>query len=347
MRKVFLHYGIIFLLAAGIFLISQDIPIFKAPLHKYSETKLAMGTVVRFDVCSENSQEEAVYNAFKTAWKSIENTSRMMSVFDERSDISKINTSKTKPVSVDKKVYLLLAKAIYFSTISDGAFDVTVWPLVQLWKNSKEKNVLPRKRDIEKILKLTGASQIKLLKNYNVQLSHPTVKLDLSGIAKGYAVDEAAAVFRQSGFSDFLIDAGGDIYAGGTNCEGRAWRVGIRDPRDNTRMIDTVLVSNKAITTSGDYEQFFEIQEKRYAHIINPKTGFPSDEVVSATVIAHTAQDADALSTALCVLGPQQGVELINALGPDVASLILTPASEREGYLRTFSKEYKNFQVKE
>ncbi|MBF0523341.1 MAG: FAD:protein FMN transferase [Candidatus Omnitrophica bacterium] len=317
----------------------------KDGLNKYSETKLLMDTVVRIDICATEKDSVSAAKAFQVAWKTMEDDVDMLSVFDENSDISKLNNAKTKPVEVHKKVYNLVAKARYFSDISDGAFDVTVEPLMQLWRDAKKTNKLPAPRAVRKVLNAMGEGQIELLGNNRMRLKNSLTKLDLSGIAKGFVVDEAAQVLRANGFSDFLIVAGGDMYAGGTNIEGRPWQVGVRDPRDKNKVIGIVSLSNKGVTTSGGYERFFEIQGKKYSHIMNPKTGFPAEEALSSTVIANTTEDADALSTALCVLGTQKGTELINSLGGDYASLIVTP--DGQSVVQTASKEYKNFQVKE
>lgn len=347
MKKFLSSYFFIFLLAAAIFFVSQESEVFKPRLVKYSETKIAMGTVVRFDICADMLQQKNVSSVFNIAWRSIKNTENVMSAFDATSEVSQMNASKGKVVNIDRRLYQLLAKSLYFSYVTNGAFDVTVWPLMQLWKTAREKNVLPRDNDIKRILKFSGGGQIKLLDNLRVQLAHPLTQIDLSGIAKGYAVDQVADIFRQAGFSNFLIDAGGDIYAGGMNCEKKPWRVGVRDPEDRLKVIDTIVLTDKAVTTSGSYEQFFEIKGKKYTHILDPRTGYPSEKAISATVIASKAQDADALSTALCVLGPQEGTAVINDLGADVASLIITKDAPEGKILKTISREYKKYQAPE
>ena len=142
-----------------------------------------------------------------------------------------------------------------------------------------------------------------------------------------------------------MIDAGGDIYVGGRNCENKLWRIGVRDPRDKTKIIDVLELTDSAITTSGDYEQYHEVVGKQWSHIMNPLTGYPQEKVSSATVIAPKASWADALSTALCVLGPQEGIALIEKRGEDFAGLIMIKESKNQ--IKTYaSKQYQQMQIK-
>ena len=134
-----------------------------------------------------------------------------------------------------------------------------------------------------------------------IALGHPEARVALGAIAKGYAVDEAARILRENGVERFLVDAGGDVYVGGRNCEGNLWRIGIKDPRQPSRLIDVVEVTDMAVVTSGDYEQYYEIGGRRFSHIISPRTGYPQRDAASATVLAPSAQMADALATALAV----------------------------------------------
>ena len=144
---------------------------------------------------------------------------------------------------------------------------------------------------------------------------------------------------------NFFIDAGGDIYVGGKNCSGEPWRIGIRDPRDRSKIIDIVNVADKAVATSGDYEQYYQIQDQVWSHIINPITGYPQKDVISATVIAQSAIEADALATALCVLGQDRGTEHINALEKPYASLIIVKC-ESETIKKFASEEYEKYKYK-
>ena len=197
-------------------------------------------------------------------------------------------------------------------------------PLVSLWRNAQKSGALPTSKEILNAKASVGMNNIKLMPENMVEMLNPNTKIDLGGIAKGYAIDEIARVLRNHGFEDFFIDAGGDLYAGGNSCKGRPWKIGVRDPRDKSKIVDAISVSNAAVVTSGDYERFFEIDGRKWSHIINPVSGYPQKGVASATVIAPNATMADALATSLCVLMPEKGTSLIESLGKGYASFVMT-----------------------
>ena len=290
---------------------------------KSTEFESLMGTVVKIDVCYDSSQKDQLKEAMKAVWARLEDINVRMNVFNEKSDVTKINQSYPHPIQIPADTYDVLEKSRRFTEMTSGAFDITMWPLYRLWKKGEETNNLPSQEEIHKAKEAVGMDKVKLLPGHEVQLTHPETKIDLGGIAAGYGVDEAVKIFHGHHFNNFLIDAGGDMYAGGQNCEGERWRLGIADPRARDRFIGVVGLSDAAITTSGDYSQFFEIQNTRWAHIINPSTGFPEKGVVSATLIAPTTVEADALATGLCVLGVLKGTEFVDSLGAGYASVMV------------------------
>ena len=317
----------------------------KEAFPKYRETRVLMGTEVQIDVCEGRYAQEKIDQAFKAAWARLGDISWRMNVLDERSDVHKINQSGMQPVTVGADTYKVLKDAQQFSRMTDGAFDITVWPLMQLWRDSEINDTFATPEQIRKVQSSVGSDLIQLLPDDRVQLLHPQTKIDLGGIAKGYAVDEAARILREHGITDFYIDAGGDLYVGGKNCQNEPWRIGIRDPRDRSRVIEVVLVSDMAVVTSGNYEQHYMIKGQRWSHIINPVTGYPQKGVVSATVVAPSAEGADALATALCVLGGPLGKQHIDRLDSPYASLIFS--SNGPGSVERFeSQEFKIFQYK-
>lgn len=312
----------------------------KGHLIKSRETKLLMGTVVQLDVCHQPRQESQRDKAYKQVWERLKEIHWRMSVFNDESDVARINHSYQKPVAVGVDTYLLIKTAAHFSKLTGGAFDITVWPLIALWKKGEEENHIPSRERIKEAQKAVGMENIRLLSGESrVTILSPHTRVDLGGIAKGYAVDEAARIFRENGFSQFFIDAGGDIYVGGRSCENKPWRIGIRDPRDPTELIGAIELEDSAITTSGDYEQYYEIEGQKWSHIMNPITGYPQKGVVSATVIAPSATEADALSTALCVLSPHRGISLIDSMGEKYAGLVITPLSG-DGIKRSQSRQW-------
>ncbi len=292
---------------------------------KYSESRQIMGTFVNADVCLASNEQKKVDEALKEVWARMDEISSQMSVFNQEGVLSKINNSQGSPMQIEKDLYSLIKNSIYYSQITKGTFDVTVLPLIELWKRNSREGRVPTQKEINETKKSVGYKYIQLLKGNKIQLQKINAKVDLGGIAKGYAVDEAARILKEHGINNFFIDAGGDLYVSGLNCRERPWKIGIRDPQNKNEIIDVIELSDMAVTTSGDYEQFYMINGKKYSHIIDPLTGYPQQGIVSATVIAPTATQADALSTALCVLGENEGTRLINSLGKKFASLILRP----------------------
>ena len=294
-----------------------------APSKKYRETQMVMGTIVHLDVCQDPQNSVEVRKAYAEAWSRLNEISWRMNVWDDRSDVAKINSSQLKPVTVGADTHYVLDQAIRYSKMTDGAFDISVWPFIKLWKDGEKHNQLPAPDRLQEAKKAVGPGNIHLSENNVVQLLNENTKIDLGGIAKGYAADEAARIFRKYGLTDFYIDAGGNIYVGGLNCSKKLWQIGIRDPRNTMNIVDIVSVSNVAVVTSGNYEQFYDIQNERWSHIIDPKTGYPQKEVISATMIAPTAIEADAFATALCVMGASRATRFIEELAGPYASLVI------------------------
>jgi len=328
----------LFIFLAFILLISGCVGKDKQSLAKTSRSELLMGTVVSVDVCHDGTQSAEFDKAFEETWTQLKNMSIFLSSFDERSDVHKINYFSKQKIAVSRATYEVIEEAQRVSKITNGVFDITIGPLIELWHKSAEQNAFPSEESIVDAKEMVGVDKISLLKNNYIHLEKQGVRVDLGGIAKGYAIDQAAKALRKNGFNDFLIDAGGDIYAGGHNCKRDAWRVGIRDPRDKEKILKVVHLVDAAVTTSGDYERYYEIKGERWSHIINPITGYPQRGVVSATVIAPNATIADGLSTALCVLDGARGAEIINSLGDDFAGIVIL--SHGDGKL----VEYKSAQ---
>jgi len=313
---------------------------------KYRETRFLLGTSVDIDVCRDPYPQEKIISAFEEVWSRLEEISRRMNAYDEKSDVARINHSSGEPVETPNDIFQLIKKSQDYSHLTDGAFDITVGPLIELWRESTEKNIFPSSEEIAEVRKKIGFEKIQLLSENFIQKTHPSTRIDLGGIAKGYGVDEAARILRKHGIRHFYINAGGDIYVGGRNCEKKSWRIGVRDPQKKADLIGIVNVSDQAVTTSGDYEQFFEIKGKRWSHIIDPRSGSPQKGIISATVIAPTATAADALSTALCVLDPQKGIRLIDGLGESYAAYLVV--SQNPDKLESYaSRNFKQFQSQE
>ena len=238
-------------------------------------------------------------------------------------------------MKVRPDLYAVLREAKHMWRLTDKAFDITVEPLILLWRRKAKENRWPSPEEVQRVKRHVGMEKVALQEGNHVRLVDPETRLDLGGIAKGYAIDEAARIFRRYGVPNFFIDAGGDIYVGGLNCRGERWHIGIQDPADPKGVVAIVYLSDQAVTTSGNYERFYEIAGKRLSHIIDPVTGYPQKEIASATVIAPTAIVADALSTALTVQGARRGLALIDRLGEGYAALMIRKSVRGEQRLES------------
>ncbi len=312
--------------------------------ERYSETRSLMGTFVRIDVCMADNDGKMVEKAVRSAWKRMEEVSMCMSAFNPESSVSRINNSYLEPVGIEKDLHNLIREAFAFNRLTGGAFDITVKPLMELWKNAYKAGAIPSRQAIIETQELMGEQNIRILDESRIAVAVKGAKIDLGAIAKGYAVDEAVRILKNGDLKNFYIDAGGDLFVQGHNCEGNLWKIGVRDPQKRSNIIDIIELTDAAVTTSGNYEQSYEIEGKKYSHIINPVTGYPQEEVISATVIAPTAREADALSTALCVMGPEQGTTFFDSLGNDYACLIITSQEDSDVLIRK-SVNYQKFQL--
>jgi thiamine biosynthesis lipoprotein len=203
----------------------------------------------------------------------------------------------------------VIKKSIEISNQSDGGFDITVGPLIKLWQKAREKEHPPSNEDLERSLDLVGFRNIMISPDGKIFLKKDGMSIDLGGIAKGYAVDRAFDILRGLGFRNLIVNAGGDLKVGGMKF-GKPWSIGIQDPRDQGKIIAKIKLKKGAIATSGDYEKYFMYQGKRYHHIINPKDGLPAWGCQSVTVLCEEGILADAMATAVFVLGPEKGFSL-------------------------------------
>jgi thiamine biosynthesis lipoprotein len=248
---------------------------------------------------------------------------RLLSVFDPCSAVSMLNRDAARgAVAVDAELGRLLQHAQDLSKMSGGAVDVTVSPLTRLWRSRDERNGgssgPPSPDDIRSRLDHVGSHRVRLdAETGSVAYASPGVQIEFGAMGKGYAVDRVARTLAAAGVSSALVDFGSTTYALGRPPDEEAWRVGIRHPRDPNRLVSVVRLVDRAVSTSGDDQQAIFIDGVRYGHIIDPRTGRPADKSVAVSVIAPTALQADALSTAAFVAGPRDGISLLRGLGLD------------------------------
>ncbi len=284
------------------------------------EQAVIMGTTFTITVEGPGGSRSAI----RAAFDEIRRIDRLLSAYKEDSEISIVNRNAfAGPVRVGPD-FLTVATAcrLYFD-LSGHAFDPTVFPLMRLWGFSRTADRVPTQEELKAEMRLVGFDKVVVDEHtQSVRFREDGMALDFGGIAKGYAVDRAIDVLRNRGVSSAIVDAGGNFYALGTPLDRPFWQAGIRHPVRLDEVIARLPVSDRGMATSGNYERFVEIGGKRYCHILDPRTGKPVQGVLSATVLAETAMSADALSTAVFVLGPENGIQLVERL-PDVEGVLI------------------------
>jgi thiamine biosynthesis lipoprotein len=281
---------------------------------KLTYTGKAMGTVV--SIWFWTDKQEAAAKAAENVFDEMKRLDQEMTTWTPDSEVSKINTAAGgKPVVVSAETFAVIERAVDMSKRSAGIFDITVQAFHGLWKFDEDMDgTLPDPAEVKKRLKLVGWKDIVLdKKKKTVFLKRKGMAITLGGIAKGYAVDKCAALLEDKGFTDFMVQAGGDMYIAGKK-DKDPWVVGIRDPRsprDNPAMFATAPIENHSFSTSGDYERGFVKDGVRYHHILDPRTGQPAHASRSVTVRAKDAFTADAWSKVMFIYGWQKGLELI------------------------------------
>jgi thiamine biosynthesis lipoprotein len=301
---------IYFPLVFFIILIAHPFSANSSDLFKYHQ--VAMGTVIEITLIGDD--EGAANKAVLQAFQEIKRIETLMSPWLDSSDVIRINRSAGEGwVKVSPETMEVIKKAQEISKLSEGSFDITVGPLTQLWRMAREKGIPPSTKDVKEKLDLVNFRDVSINREGKVFLKKKGMAIDLGGIAKGYAVDRAFELLRSLGYKNLIVNAGGDLRVGGTKKD-QPWSIGIQDPRVSQKIMAKLLVSDTAVATSGDYEKFFIHQDKRYHHIFNPRTGFPTEGCQSVTVVCKDGITADALATAVFVLGPEKGYALCQRL---------------------------------
>jgi len=267
-------------------------------LHR--QTQVLMGTFV--EVISPDQR------AADIVFSEIRRIEGMLSKYRPESEVSRLN--KNGWVKASPEMFFILEKSRGFWELSGGAFDITVGPLMDLWGFTDKKFRQPSDAEIQKTLELIGTNKIILNKtDYVVKFMLSGMKIDLGAIAKGFAVDCAIKKLKDAGIASCLINAGGQIYGLGEK-SGKPWKVAIKSPRGKG-FAGSLELKDQAVSTSGDYEQYFEKDKRRFSHIMNPATGYPEDSrIISATVVAGDGLTADALATSIVVMGKDKGLAL-------------------------------------
>jgi thiamine biosynthesis lipoprotein len=295
--------------------------------EKVSGDAHAMGTHVNYAAYTTPTvNAEATHRAFDAATAEIQRIETLMTTWRPDSDLSKVNAEAGKnKVKVDPETFAVVKESLHTSDISQGTFDITFESLHGLWKFDEDLDPHPPTADqVKAKLPLVGYKHVHLDETAGtIFIDQVGTKISLGGIAKGYAVDKAAKILADAGLDSFYVQAGGDLFAKGRKPNGDAWQAGIRDPRGPDGSFFALIdLSDHAFSTAGDYERSYVIGNKRYHHIIDPRTGFPATASRSVTIYAPTAYQADAIDDAVFILGPKKGLELVETLD-DVGAVIV------------------------
>lgn len=278
-----------------------------------------MGTRIVVEVWSEDKEKgNACIDAVLDEMRRIDAN---MSTYKPDSELSRVNAEAAKhPVKVSRELFDLLKQAIEFSTLTEGAFDITYASVGYLYDFRKHQR--PDEKQIAAALPGVNYRHLEFdAKNLTVKFQRPGMRIDLGGIAKGYAVDRGIEILKARGIQHGLVTAGGDSRILGDRF-GKPWVVGIRHPDDETKVIAKLPLVDAALSTSGDYERYFDEDGVRYHHIIDPKTGHSASKVRSATILSSTATRTDGLSKTAFVLGPDKAMEIFNRLD-DVDAILV------------------------
>lgn len=286
----------------------------KETIAPISKSDFCLGTVV--DITIYDKASEDTFTDVFNILKRIENR---MSLNLENSEICNINKNAGKEeVKVSPETFSVIKRGKYYSSLSNGHFDISIGPLVKLWGIGSDNARLPSPDEINSTIKKIGYKDIILDEaNCSVKLAREGMMLDLGAIAKGYAADEIAQYLKSKNIQNAIINLGGNVYAMGSNPNSKPWNIGIQNPIDSRgKNIGLIHVRNKTVVTSGVYERYFEKDGKKYHHILSPFTGYPVDNsLVSVSIVADKSIDADGLSTTIFSMGLKDGSKLIESLG--------------------------------
>ncbi len=318
----------------------------RLPRFEYWQTH--MGT--RFKIILYTSNARRAARASLAAFQRIARLDATMSDYRETSELNRLSQQSGRGfIKVSDDLLRVLVKSEEIARRTDGAFDITIGPIIRLWRHARRAGVLPDARLLALALTLTGHDKLHIdRKARAVRLDKPGMLLDLGGIAKGFAADEALSVLKRYGISSALVVAGGDIRAGGAPPGARGWKIAVAAPGAlANRTEQYLMLKDAAVSTSGDAEQFVEIAGTRYSHIVDPKTGVGIKGQTSVTVVAADCTTSDSLATSASVLGPEKGLELIESTKGAAALFIQADEKDFRAFESTGWKQFLSFILSE
>jgi len=286
-----------------------------------TESQQLMGTIVTIEIINLKTNAETTINS---AFGEIDRIEKLMTTFDSESEIGILNAEGQVDNVSDDLIYVI-EQSIQYGNLSNGAFDVSIKPILDLWKTKIIAGGYPTGHEINETLTLVNYSNITV-ENRTIYLNRKGMSITVDGIAKGYAVDQAVKVLKNNGYVSGFVNAGGDGMYFGTRPDGSYWKVGLRNPENKSQSIVVMNISDMAVATSGNYERYFN-ESAPVSHISDPRTGYSSQSLLSATIIASSAMEADTLATTVFVLGPGKGLELIENI-QNTECILITPENE-------------------
>lgn len=281
----------------------------------YSFKTSLIGSPFELTVVATDSTQANLY--FEASVQEVKRIELLISEWKPETEVSKVNAQAgISAVKVSKEVFDLVERALKISKISEGAFDLTFASMEKLWQfDKKEHATLPSPEIVSNNVKNVGYPFIQMdKKNQTIYITNPKTKIGLGGIGQGYIADKISEKLKGMGCTSAVVNVSGDVYAWGKKPDQKPWQVAITNPMNTQKIIGYFPLENSAVETSGNYEKYFTHQQKRYAHIIDPRTGYPVQDIVSVSVFAKTTELSDALATAVFVLGVTDGLALLNQL---------------------------------
>ena len=297
-------------------------------MELFRKQKKLMGN--QFEICVVAENQQLADDHIEVAIKEIQRIEKLLTTFSEESQTNEINRNAgITPVVVDLEVFQLIQRANRISKITQGAFDLSYGSIDKsLWNFDITMKSLPSVEIAKKSVRLINYNNIILdEKNTTVFLKEKGMRIGFGGIGKGYAAEMAKRKLQELGVLNGIVNASGDLCTWGTQTNGKQWTVGIADPNEKIKSFAQMNISNKAIATSGNYEKFITINDKKYSHTINPKTGLPITGISSVTIICSNAEIADAMATPVMVMGIEAGLFMVNQI-KDLACIIIDDLGE-------------------
>jgi thiamine biosynthesis lipoprotein len=316
----------------------------EANLIRYEASHQAMGT--EYTVVAYGHDQAFLAEVINQVFEEIDQLDEQMSNYKPESELSRINREAAQhELTVEPHLFGLLQYSLRASRESGGDFDITVGPLMKLWGFFRGQGRLPRSGEIAQVRNQIGYQHVHLDPvRRTIRFDTSGVELDLGGIAKGYAVDQAAEILRSNGVTSALISSGGSsIYALGSPPGDRGWKITVRDPFDEYKPADVFHLQNFALSTSGNYEKFFQIKGRIYCHIMDPHTGWPVQNMLSTVGAAPTGIETEALTKIFFVGGVEKSRQYLNT-HPNAIAVLYQPGAEPETYNRTVLRS-KSFQI--